>query len=335
VPREASEADELARWAASRAPELLARAEAEAVALLRDALVEAAREQTRPESRRPRPAAEPPPARVSDDDGELIWAYCVVRAGDRRPAELHGVDPGFAVEPVEAAGLVALVSRVPRSGFAAEPLRQNLNDISWLERVARAHEVVLEETLAAATLVPLRLCTLFEDFEGVRRMLGNERDKLTAALDALDGRQEWGVKVLVDPERLEEQARARVGDATAAGDEAAGAGGAYMRRRRIDRQVREAAHALMSELAEDVRATLEHSALDVVTRPPQNRELSGYEGEMLVNAACLIDSARVDALRALVGELEARHHGLGARVELTGPWPPYNFVPHGGAPMLA
>jgi hypothetical protein len=27
-----------------------------------------------------------------------------------------------------------------------------------------------------------------------------------------------------------------------------------------------------------------------------------------------------------VAELEAHHRDLGARIELTGPWPPFNFV---------
>lgn len=334
MPRQ-SGADELAQWAAARAPGLLARAEAEAVAVLRDALVAAAREHTvAAPPRRAQTEPRPQPEQTAEE-GELLWAYCVLRAGDRRPTDLRGVAPAFAVEPVEAAGLVALVSKVPRAEFGAEPLRRNLNDIAWLERVARAHEAVLDKTLAEATLVPLRLCTVFEDRKSVRRMLGNERESLTAALDALEGRQEWGVKLLVETDRLEDQARARVGDTSDVGDSTGGPGGSYMLRRRLDRQVREVARSLMAELADDVRTALERSVLEVVTHPPQNRELSGHEGEMLLNAACLVDSSRVDALRELVTALEDRHHELGARVELTGPWPPYNFVPHGGAPALA
>src|SRR5246127_494260 len=42
VPRSESVADELARWASERAPELLARAEEEAVAVLRETLLRAA-----------------------------------------------------------------------------------------------------------------------------------------------------------------------------------------------------------------------------------------------------------------------------------------------------
>ena len=52
---------------------------------------------------------------------------------------------------------------------------------------------------------------------------------------------------------------------------------------------------------------------------------------MLLNGSYLVEADRVDDLRAVVAELERDHGALGARLELSGPWPPYNFVP-GAAP---
>ena len=52
---------------------------------------------------------------------ELLWAYCVLRADAGADLELDG-----SVERVEGTGLAALVSRVPESEFAAEPLRRTL-----------------------------------------------------------------------------------------------------------------------------------------------------------------------------------------------------------------
>jgi hypothetical protein len=309
--------DELARWAAERAPALRARAEAEAVALLRDALLRAAiGERQVPEERREEPRAEP--AR-SDEPGELLWAYCVLSSDDPSPDD---------VERVEAAGLAALVRRVPRAEFGEEPLRRNLNDLAWLERVARGHEAVLEEALSAATIIPLRLCTLYESEDGVRQMLDRERESLREALELLAGRQEWGVKVLIDSDRLAAEASARTGEPDTEG---VGGGGAYMLRRRHEREAREVADALSRAVAERVHTRFEELALDSVTRPSQNRELSGHEGEMVLNAAYLIDTRRVDELRELASTLETEHAALGARVALTGPWPPYNFVPAGSA----
>ena len=337
-------ADDLASWARRRAPELLARAEAEAVAALRDALVEAALAQrgTEMPARRPARRATPEPreradaARAEAPAGDGLWAYCVLRTGEPGVDGLAGIDGGV-VERVEARGLAALVSRVPLADFGAGPLRDNLNDLEWLERVARAHEAVLERVLAETTIVPLRLCTIYESEDGVREMLEREHDSLARALDTLAGRQEWGVKVLADEERLTEEARSRSAEAAALEDEldSRTGGGAYMQRRRLERHVRDAADALASELAEQVHAQLQDWASDAVALAPQNPELSGHEGRMLMNGAYLVETERVDGLRALVSDLEERHRSLGVRIELTGPWPPYNFLSGGGTAPLA
>ena len=319
--------DELSRWAAKRAPELVARAEAEAIEELKRALLYAAvpkRTAAVPKRPGPTPAApKAPPA------GEGVWAYCVARAADPLPERLAGVHTGSAVERVEDGTLAALISRVPLAEFGEEPLRGNLNDFAWLERVARSHEAVLEQALADAAIVPLRLCTIFDDDRGVLRMLEEQRGPLDAALGALAGRQEWGVKLLVDGGALEAAAREHSADADALEEEleARTEGGAYMLRRRLDRHLRETADRLAAGLAEDVHARLQDWATDAVVNAPQSRELSGHEGEMLLNAAYLVETGKVQRLHELVGELQEQHRDLGARLELTGPWPPYNFVP--------
>jgi hypothetical protein len=341
-------ADELSQWAAQQGPELLARARAEAVAVLRDALVEAALAERRSQAPRAEaaPAAPPAPAARGEpqpqpsppvDEGELVWVYCVLAASAPQPDDLPGIDERFPVERVDAAGLAALVSRVPRSEFAAEPLRENLNRLEWLERVARAHEAILESVLARATIVPLRLCTLYENEDGVRGMLQQEHGALGDALAALVGREEWGLKLFVDSDKLEAEARATSDEAAQLAKELErqSAGGAYMLQRRLERQLREVASSLASAAAADMQQSLEALGVAYVLRAPQNRELSQHEGEMLTNAACLVDAEGLERLRQLAARMEERYQPLGARVELSGPWPPYNFVPGSDAAALA
>jgi hypothetical protein len=257
---------------------------------------------------------------------ELVWAYCV--AGAPHGVSESGVE-GRPVEQVEAAGLAALVSRVPRSEFAEDALRRNLNDLDWLARVARAHEDVLEHVLGETTIVPLRLCTLFESEDGVRRMLEQEQAALAHALSALSGRDEWGVKLILNKATLEEAILETSPEAVAMRAEMEGKseGGAYLIRRRLERHVRDRVDALAAAAADELRAELDRCVLACVTRPPQNPELSGYTGAMLLNAACLVDRGGVESVRQVASEFETRYAHLGARVELTGPWPPYNFVP--------
>ena len=251
-----------------------------------------------------------------------MWAYCVARDDPALTGGGSGVHPDGELEWLRDGDLALLCSSVPLSEFGEEPLRHNLNDLAWLERTARAHEGAIEGALAQTTVVPLRLCTIFSDEAGARRMLEDAASALTAALEALHDRQEWSVKLLLDRERLEDALRE---PAAEAGEP--GSGAAYMLLRREERQLREVVDRRAAELAEDVHARLQERAADARVRPPQNRELSGHEGDMVLNGAYLVEREQAGGLRELVAELEQRHRHLGARIELGGPFPAYSFVP--------
>ena len=197
---------------------------------------------------------------------------------------------------------------------------------------------MLERALPTSTIVPLRLCTIYESEDGVRAMLERERELARReALDGARGRQEWGVKLLVDAERLAEEARSRSAEAlrsrtsrraTAAAPTCCGGA--------LERQSREAADALARrDRRARSHAQLQDWAIDAVTLPPQNPELSGHDGEMLLNGAYLVEAERVDGLRELVAELEERYRALGARIELTGPVAAVQLRPGRGATALA
>jgi hypothetical protein len=329
APRRAATLDaELRRWASRRAPHLVARAEEEAIAELKRALLQAALPS---DTAGPAPAPPPPPAPRAS--GHALWLYCVAGAGSLPAIDRPGVDPGESPARIEHGALEALASRVPLAEFGEEALRRNLNDLDWLERAARAHEAVLEEALAGTTIVPLRLCTIYSDEGGVRRMLDEHGAALEAALELLAGREEWGLKVLVDRETLEAAARSRSDEVASLEGQIASStgGGAYMLRRRLEREVRAVADSVIDELVEDVHARLQDWADEAVINSPQNPELSGHRGEMVLNAAYLVEVEKVHRLREVVEELRERHGALGAELQLTGPWPPYNFVPGGPA----
>ena len=105
-----------------------------------------------------------------------------------------------------------MVSDVSLSEFGEEPLRENLNDVEWLERTARAHERALDAAMGQTTVVPMRLCTIYRGEQQVREMLEREGHGICEALDRLEGKTEWGVKVIADADALT-SAAAMDGDA--------------------------------------------------------------------------------------------------------------------------
>jgi hypothetical protein len=261
----------------------------------------------------------------------LCYLYCIAPAGEGPALEgLAGVDSSFEVGWLTQDVLSAAVSRVRAQEFAAEALKRNLEDLAWLERTARAHDAVLARVLVGNAVVPLRLCTIFADQDGVRDVLRREREPLLAALERVRGRAEWSVKVLADPRALEAAYRER--NSALAGADAQPAGRAYFARKQLERAAQDDARAMIERAAEETHALLRDQAAAATTLPPQNRQLSGRSGEMVLNGAYLVERSSAAKFAALTKELDARHREIGLALELSGPFAPYNFVPAGNPP---
>ena len=79
-----------------------------------------------------------------------------------------------------------------------------------------------------------------------------------------------------------------------------------MLRRREERELREPTQRSRRDRRGRARA-LPSCASDAVLNRPQNRELSGHEGDMLLNAAYLVETAASSGCARAVDELEDRH----------------------------
>jgi hypothetical protein len=259
------------------------------------------------------------------------YLYGIAPAAETPTLEgLAGVDASFEVGWLTQDDLSAAVSHVRPHEFAADALKRNLEDLAWLERTARAHEAVLARVLTGNAVVPLRLCTIFADENSVRDTLRRERDSLLAALARVRGHAEWSVKVLADPDTLQHP-RGEPSSVLARAD-AQAAGRAYFARKKLERVARDDARGMMERVAEETHARLRDQAAAATTLPPQDRQLSGRPGEMILNGAYLVERSSAGKFAALAKELDARHRQIGLALELSGPFAPYNFVPVGNQP---
>ena len=280
-----------------------------------------------PES--PASSASQPEASAEPETGVGWYVYCVLDPRSLEPPpDIEGVDGGRAVSVIGEGDIAALASEVPLAEFGEDRLRENLNDVAWLEATALAHERVLESALARTTVIPMRLCTIYASEESVREMLARERPVFGDALSRLEGRTEWGVKMFVDRRALEEMVAERSPEVAALREEveALPEGEAYMQRKRLDTVAGEEADALVDECVDDVHGRLAGRAAEALLNPLQRPEVSGRAGEMLLNGVYLVEDTATDAFHTAVDELKAHYDELGFEIELTGPWPPYNFV---------
>jgi len=268
-----------------------------------------------------------------DERASLGWyVYCVVDQDSDLQAllggasGLAGIDGVHPLTVIHASGLGAVASRVSLAEFGEETLRQSVEDLQWLENNARTHEYVLDSIRERATVVPMRLCTIYRTEDSVREMLAREGDFLADALTRLAGRTEWGVKIFLNaadarPARDSSGARELADQLTEAGP-----GESYMLSKRLEalraEETRRAAH----EACEAGHERLSAAAVEARLNQLQPRELADHDGEMILNAVYLVEDAVSDEFTAAVAALKDELRGDGFDVQLTGPWPPYNFV---------
>jgi gas vesicle protein GvpL/GvpF len=223
------------------------------------------------------------------------------------------------VQLVRRGPLAAVAREVPLDEYGAESLPERLNDREWLERNALAHEDVLQEAAAVTAVVPLRFGTIYRSREHVEEMLGERSEELSADLERLRGHVELGVKAWVDLTKLERTLGPKAEPAVAS------AGAAYLQQRRLEEERSRELTARCFELAEEAHGRLALVAVEAVSNRPQSSELTGRSEAMVLNGAYLVRHGD-DRLPAEVKQLEDAHAPLGVEYEVTGPWPPHNFV---------
>ena len=272
----------------------------------------------------PAPRRRSTPQPSPDETG--YYVYGVAWAEDAEiPDDLEGVDPDNHVTLLSHRDLVAFASRVSLSEFGEEPLHENLNDVDWLEAKARAHERVLDHVLARMPVVPMRLCTIYRSEGHAREVLEREHDVFADALERLEGKTEWGVKVIADEGALDSAAASAAGD-DGESDARLSAGAAYMREKSRDARRRDAVHRIAEAWAQDVHDRVATHSVEALLNPLQNPEVSGHTGDMLLNGVYLVDDRAAGEFHSAVEDLATEYAARGVRVEPTGPWPPYNFV---------
>ncbi len=267
------------------------------------------------------------PGPESGEAPEWVWyAYGIQRADANAPATVAGV-LGATVDCVEVEGLRGLVSRVRAAHFGQPELIDHLDDLEWVGTNAHAHEAVLGAALAVGPVLPLRFGTVFSDREAVVDVVRRHAGELHAEMDRMTGHREWGAKVLVDLDACDRWITEHTpGLGDAAKEQGTPEGRAYLARRQAQRGTRNERHRLLLEISSEIHARLSDLAVDSSTDPPQERQLSGHEGEMILNGAYLVDDSMIERFQRAAAELTERHADAGVVVQVTGPWPPHHFI---------
>jgi hypothetical protein len=267
----------------------------------------------------------------SGDEAFGLYVYCV-GARDALARLFEGelpapIETSARLELIGAQELAAVASAVPLSAYGEEALGAKLEDASWTAVRALRHEAVVEHFARRASVAPLRFGTIYLRRESVERMLDERGAELRRIVERLGGREEWGVNVYAERAKLKgEVARLspRLREMSERADTAS-PGQAYLLRKKIDAlrddEVRAETRRIISEMERALA-----SASEGATRLRLLKDEANDRGELAVKLAFLVPREGFDAFRAAAESLAQEYAPLGFQIELTGPWPAYNFA---------
>lgn len=254
----------------------------------------------------------------------LIYVYGVVGTKPH-PGDL-GKWP-FSLYSLHGQGTHAIVQKVSAQEFREESLKKRLTDMTWVEERVRRHEGILEDVMQKTSVVPFKFPAIFENEENVIKFLSQQKEEFKRMIRYLQGKEEWGLKVYCDLEKLRESLegddpRIRKIDSEMAD---AGKGRAFfLRKKKIDLVT----NIMDEEIAAYTKDSFERlSRFCVESRINKilPRELTRKFGDMVLNAAFLVKKKRIGGFFQILEYLKSKYTAKGISFDVTGPWPAYNF----------
>ncbi len=258
------------------------------------------------------------------------YVYCVAEsvAAEQLDAASFpvAIEDEAKLEWVTANDLAALSSAVPLDSYGEEALAEHLGDATWTAVRAMRHETVVEYVAKRVSVVPLRFGTIYLERARVERMLAEKGRELAQIIERLRGREEWGVNVYSDRAKLMASLTSvspRLRE-LAQQAEAASPGQSYLMQKKIDALRVDEARLALNRIIDDVEKALGEQADDAKRLRILKVEATEH-GELKAKFAFLVKRAEFEEFRAAAERLAEEHLSAGIRLELTGPWPAYNF----------
>ena len=188
-----------------------------------------------------------------------------------------------------------------------------LQDLDWVSRAPSRTKSVVERWIRAQAVVPMKLFTIFESDERALAYVRQHRRKLDRIIRRVAGRCEWGVRI-----RLASHPRLNDGATKAT------SGTGYLAAKKQARDTAREQTTRAESRANAAFATLGSKAVEARRHSPVAEGQA--RSRLMLDAAFLVATDRVEPFQAAARRLTRDLKGEGFGLELTGPWPPYNFI---------
>jgi hypothetical protein len=242
-----------------------------------------------------------------DETNEGKYVYCIIKSEQL----LNFGRLGIGTEPAEVhtihfQDIAAVVSNTPM--VVQDPTRDNV----------LAHQRVNETVMQHHTVIPMSFGTVFKTDHDIMELLRSAYDAFSDVLSKMQGKVEFGLKVLWDRDQMIREIEEEEEDIRRLkGEISSQKGSTYFARMQYGRLIDAALQGRTERYVTEIFQALR----DVSVASRSNKPIGD---RMIMNAAFLVSRDAENAFDARVKDIGQRYDKL--TFKYTGPWPPYNFV---------
>ncbi|MDE5413660.1 GvpL/GvpF family gas vesicle protein [Alkalihalobacterium chitinilyticum] len=262
----------------------------------------------------------------------LIYVYALVPTTENNLIHLNeqvGIDSKNYISLKELGPMTAVICELDSEKFSVDNIEENTQDPKWLSVKATHHHEVVSLLHTHCTVVPLKFCTIYSNMNSLRQELEQKQDKLMKLLTRFKKRDGWNVKIYCQKEKwfssLEEQ------DPTILKQKEKIAkmppGTQFLMKKKLKQTLIASVDQHIEQEVQKVHDLLLKSSDHYNPKKIWNKQVTGKPEEMVWSGVYLVHNEEaIENFRKIIENIQLDLGQYGVKIDLTGPWPPYDFL---------
>ncbi|MGA2903351.1 MAG: GvpL/GvpF family gas vesicle protein [Candidatus Korobacteraceae bacterium] len=259
---------------------------------------------------------------------EVLYVFCFARSDGVLDIQGSGVDDHHPLWIFHhSPELCAVLSHVAAEEFCGPAAERQMQELTWVGPRAFRHEAVIEEVMALSPVLPVRFGTLFSSLKALTEFMDTHRETILEFLLRVSGHGEWSVKGLLNRTLAQHRVLSSCLSAQQEQLSAMAEGMRYFAEQRIRNHAQTEVSGWLEQTSRQVARDLAGHALEFRECKVVSHQATESGIEEVLNWAFLLPSSALTAFQQRLDRANLDLGQQGLLFELSGPWPPFRFVP--------
>lgn len=255
-----------------------------------------------------------------------LYVYGIIQAmNENLLGMVTGIDGKHPLFAFGEGDFFAAVSLVNLDEYGEGKIDNLLEDMVWVEEKAKKHFDIQQHLFSLGVFIPIKFCTIYTEQIHLRQFLLSKSSELKEAFSYFFNKEEWTLKVYCDKKKFLEKNMEEERKLIYKQLDNTSKGVSYFMQKKLENILQEKAKDKLVKIRENIWNRLKMQVEEVALNKNLSKQVTERNEDMILNAALLVRRDHADALMNEYKAMEEMLKSSSSYVELTGPWPVYNF----------